>query len=348
MYAGCDLVLEGAVSGRLLFRTRHFLIPILEAFFEGELHHINIRAEKLLSGAYPDANAVGTGFSGGIDSFHTIREFYLDYDGPAADKINTLLFFNVGSHGVGHDKKRLAWLEQKFMERKKALEGYSKEIGLPFVIVNSNIHAFMQSGHMQTSSLASLSAALFLGKKLRIYYLASGGETYRVKIYPNRFFRKDHDIDTVDDFFLPHVCTDTFTAVSGGSAFSRTQKTMAICSDPLVQKYLNVCNGRQAIAENCSECFKCLRTLITLDILGVIDQFGGVFNLDKFKRHKRARYIATILNNRKRDPYMQDIYELAEKRHYDLRSKTSFRLRIYMLFTETRLFTILRTILRRG
>ena len=87
---------------------------------------------------------------------------------------------------------------------------------------------------------------------------------------------------------------------------------------------------------------------MTLDILGVLDQFAGVFDVDLFKRRERARYIATILNNRKRDPYMQDIYELAEERHYNLRSRTSLFFRLYMRFTETRLFTILRSILRRG
>jgi len=344
MYAGCDLVLEGAVSEKLLFETKHYMIPTLIGFFDKQLKPVRIQAAQLLSDVYPNADAVGTGLSGGIDSLHTIREFYLDYDGPAADRVNTLLFFNVGSHGMGHDREHLARLERKFLERRRVLEGYSKSIGLPLVIVNSNIHAFMQSGHLQTCTLASLSAALFLGGKMRLYYMASTGHTYRGLIYPSV---KSTSIARIDDYILPHVCTETFTAVSGGSACSRVQKTMAICSDPLVQKYLNVCNDHQTIAKNCSLCYKCERTLLTLDILGVIDRFSESFDLNKFNKRERARYIATVLNNRKKDPLLQDICNLAEQRHYDLGARTSLFLRLYMRFTETKLFSTLRSALRR-
>ena len=139
MYAGCDLVLEGAVSERLLFHTKQYLIPILVDFFEGQVHPIRIQAAQLLSRGFQEANSVGTGFSGGIDSFHTIRDYYLNFDGPASEKINTLLFFNVGSHGMGSDQERLNWVENKFRERRKALSKYPKELGLPFVSVNSNV-----------------------------------------------------------------------------------------------------------------------------------------------------------------------------------------------------------------
>ena len=345
MYAGCDLELEGAVSEKLLFETKHYLMPTLIGFFDKQLKMVDVRAAQLVSDVWPDADAVGTGLSGGVDSLHTIREFYLDYKGPAADRVNTLLFFNVGSHGMGHDKARLAHLERKFQERRKVLEKYAASIGLPLVIVNSNIHAFMQSGHLQTCTLASLSAALFLARKMRLYYMASTGHIYRGLIYPACV---STSIARIDDYILPHVCTESFLAVTGGSACSRVQKTMAICNDPLVQKYLNVCNDHDTIEKNCSACYKCLRTLLTLDILGVIDKFSESFDLSKFDRKARSRYIATVLNDRKKDPLLQDICNLAEARHYDLRAKTTILTRLYMRFTETALFQKLRSVLKRG
>lgn len=347
MYAGCDLVMEGTVSEKLLFHTRHFLIPMLVGFFEGQLHPVKILATQVSSNCNLKANAVGTGFSGGIDSFYTIRQFSLDYNGPAADRINTLLFFNAGSHGMGRDKKRLEWLEKKFQERRNALSGYSQDLGLPFIVVDSNIFAFMQKGHLQNSSLTSCAAALFLGAKLRLYYFGSAGFLYHDLFYPGRFMDRDYDIEKIDDFILPHICTESFTASSDGSVCSRTQKTMMICSDPLVQKYLNVCNNPQAVAKNCSVCYKCLRTLLTLDILGVTGQFGNVFDLAKYTARERSRYIATVLNNRKRDPFLQDICDFAKSRNFDLKSKTSVLTRIYMRFTETELYRFLRSFLKK-
>ena len=348
MYAGCDLILEGAVSERLLFHVKQFLIPILVDFFEGQVHPIRIQAAQLLSRGYPEANAVGTGFSGGIDSFHTIRDYYLNYDGPASEKLNTILFFNVGSHGMGSGKERLNWVENKFRERRKALSDYPQQLGLPFVSVDSNVFSFVQTGHLQTSSLASCSAALFLGKKMRLYYYGSIGFRYHEKIYPGSSVERDYDIAKIDDFVLPQICTESFTASPEGSRCSRAQKTVEICSDPLVKKYLNVCNGHETVAKNCSVCYKCLRTMLALDILGVLDQFSDVFDLTKFTARNRSRYIAVVLNNRKLDPFLQDIYDLAKSRGYDLVSRTSLGTRLYMHFTETKLYAFLRSVLRRG
>lgn len=347
MYAGCSLVLDGEVSEKLFFRTKFFLMPILEAYFEGQIQTVDIQAASLRSEVYPQTDVVGTGFSGGIDSFHTIREFYLDYDGPPRDRVNTLLFFNVGSHGMGRDPKRLAWLENKFAERRKALNRYAEEIGLPFIAVNSNIHAFMQSGHLQTSTLASLSAALFLGRKLRLYYLASMGISYHGILFPDSREERDYSIARIETFLLPHICTESFSAVSGGSACTRVQKTEAICHDPHVQKYLNVCGNQNVVTSNCSNCYKCKRTMMTLELLGVLPRFKDVFDLERFSSRERSRYIATILNNRKKDLFLQDLYDLAERKHYDLRSRTSLLVRLYMKFTETGFYAFLRRNLRR-
>ena len=345
MAAGCDLVLDGCVSEKLLFRTRHFLIPMLAAFFEDELKPIAVRAESVRREAYDGADAVGTGLSGGVDSFHTIKEFYQDYQGPSADRVNTLLFFNVGSHGMGNDRTKLEWLERKFRERGKRMQLLADELGLPLVAVNSNLHAFMRSGHLQTSDLASLAAALFLGRKLRLYYLASAGFDYRSLMYAEG--AHDHDIEKIDDFILPHVCTESFSAMSGGAALTRTQKTESICSDALVQKYLDVCGNQNAVVGNCSGCFKCRRTMLTLDILGVLDKFGSVFDLKKFAGKERRRYVATLLNNRSCDPFLADICELARRKHYDLRRHTSLATRAYMRFTETALYAFLRKMLKK-
>ena len=246
------------------------------------------------------------------------------------------------------DRDSLSELEHKFQERRRALEGYSKSMGFPYIIVNSNIHAFMQSGHLQTSSLASPAAALFLGKKLRLYYLASAGFPYHELFYPNKYNEKDYDIAKIDDFIMPHICTESFSAVLGGATYTRMQKTAAICSLPYVQDYLNVCNNHDVIAENCSMCYKCQRTMISLDILGCLDRFSKVFDLKKFSSRERSRYIATLLNDRKRDMFLQDIYDWAERMNYDLKSRTSFWMRLYMRFVETKLYAVLRSVLKRG
>ena len=88
--------------------------------------------------------------------------------------------------------------------------------------------------------------------------------------------------------------------------------------------------------------------MFALEIFGVLDKFSNAFDLEKFTPKERSRYVATILNKRKNDPLLQDLYDLAKKMNYDLKSRTSLGTRLYMRFTETELFKKLRSALRRG
>ncbi len=88
--------------------------------------------------------------------------------------------------------------------------------------------------------------------------------------------------------------------------------------------------------------------MLTLDILGVLEQFNGVFDLKKFDKRERRRYIADLLNNRDKDIFLSDIYDLAVSRHYDLRKKTTWATRAYMRFTETGLYSFLRKLLKKN
>ena len=60
---------------------------------------------------------------------------------------------------------------------------------------------------------------------------------------------------------------------------TRIEKTKVIADDPIANKFLDVC----FCFNNCGKCSKCRRTLVTLDILGKVDNFKESFNIEDFK-----------------------------------------------------------------
>ena len=70
-------------------------------------------------------------------------------------------------------------------------------------------------------------------------------------------------------------------------------------------------------ADNCSACDKCLRTLLTLEVLGVLERYRAVFDLDVYARH-RDRFIATVLAEHAGDNALRDLHALLQARAFPI------------------------------
>ena len=73
----------------------------------------------------------------------------------------------------------------------------------------------------------------------------------------------------IDEMFSSeglHVC-------HVGAGLFRRQKLRWIAGDPLVRTHLRVCWENRSPEGNCSECEKCLRTMLGLSALGCLDAF---------------------------------------------------------------------------
>ena len=60
---------------------------------------------------------------------------------------------------------------------------------------------------------------------------------------------------------------------------------------PVAKKFLNVCTMQGG--SNCGHCKKCLRTALTLEILGMLKDFSGVFDLGEYERN-RTQYLGEV------------------------------------------------------
>ena len=93
-------------------------------------------------------------------------------------------------------------------------------------------------------------------------------------------------------------------------------KTILVSRIQESKECLDVCVKPERAIEgyiNCSLCWKCLRSLITLDIIGQAQEYKHVFNLEAFYRVKNI-YLVEIMASH--DPLLLEIKHEIENRKY--------------------------------
>lgn len=293
-----DIKIEGQISERLYYTLNMYLFPLL-----GEIRRekpIKIYCDNLVAEPLENAGAVGTGLSCGIDSFSTIYSHLID-DCPEEYKITHFTFFNVGSNGtLGGQKAR-----DLFHKRVDIVKPCADELGKDLITVDSNISEILQLGFYETHTYRNISACLALQRLFKVYYYSS---SYSIKY----FDLKPHSCGHYDIFNMSMLSTESINFFSTCPHHTRLEKTKLVSQFEPASKYLNVCISD---GSNCGKCEKCVRTLFTLELLGKIEQYSSVFNLDNYYK-QRNKYIAKVLAYNDKNEYMKEIYQELRKMNF--------------------------------
>ena len=276
MLHGHDIECEAPMGEFLYYQITTELIRALSQN-SPRMHAIRIRAEVDTSDL-PCAGAVGTGISCGIDSLHVLA-CHTDTKLPH-HQLTHLAFNNVGSHGEGERARRL------YAERRKVAEAFCREYGFQLTSVDSNLMDAFSQNHFATHSFSSAFAIFVLQKLYSVYYYASGHPLNAFSLTDT-----DRDCSYYDLLLAEAFSTDRLKIYSEGATCSRLEKTRAVVNYTPSYKYLNVCT---LSAFNCSRCEKCTRTLLALDVLGRLDDYRDVFDIDYYRTHK-PHYLAMLL-----------------------------------------------------
>jgi len=101
MYYHEDIEIEGNVSKRIWHNiTRYVQSIVLD--YEKKCEPINIRPRGFALAKKSKNLHVGTGFSGGVDSFSTLTDNFFN-ENDSDYKIDSLFFFHLGQYGHGYD-----------------------------------------------------------------------------------------------------------------------------------------------------------------------------------------------------------------------------------------------------
>jgi hypothetical protein len=266
MRSGQDIKSEAPVSYALLHNINEILIPALSDN-DNRLFASRVFADMPKKG-FRSEKAVGASLSCGVDSFYTIlkqREALSENM-----RISHLLFLDFGFWGKGQEDK----FEADYRNCRLAAE----ELELPLVRVSSNI--FDQYGHLwyRIHAYCLLASVYSLQKLFGAYFVSSG---YRF----TEFGLKDNSLKNADWYALlwgNTLVSENMRLFLDGQV-SRFKKTEFISQYRVAQKYLSTC-WRAAPA--CGICSKCIRTLTSLDVLGRLDAFSNVFDIESYKANR--------------------------------------------------------------
>jgi hypothetical protein len=302
MTRGENIQLNGKVSEKLYYNITYALQYILKSLFPS-LKIIKISAKKLIKES-TRASSTASGFSGGIDSFYTLSQHNFNSSMPENYKIKNLMYYNVGAFAEG--KERL------FREKYRRLLPIAKELNLPFIAVNSNMDDFYgKNTFIQSHTLRTISVGLTLQNGFDKYLFASGYSYIDTRVSPS----KTQSISLAEPLIVPLLSTERFDPSLVGSEVSRVEKTNKTAILPYTKKYLDVCIDTN-FTGNCSRCRKCIRTMLTLYVLGKLDEFSEVFNTSVFKKNMFF-YLAQLYRDRK-EKYPSEIISYGKQLHFKI------------------------------
>lgn len=244
----------------------------------------------------------------GVDSLATIKQHYID-DNRYGHKITHLAIFNTCEFGFEDANEA----NKLFRYEYSRAAAFARETGLELLYVQSNVTSLLNrygTGLYDTCTLVHAAAILFLEKLYAVYYHSSGYLLDKLKYTTQSL---EHF-----DFILFDMCSTRNTKIFSTLATQeRTERTEYIIDDTLTKKYLHVCIKTidDGPVHNCGRCYKCLRTLAAIDILGKLREYETIFDQSYYKTHKAAIF-AKYLGYRAADPFFADILNFAKQKGF--------------------------------
>ena len=106
-----------------------------------------------------------------------------------------------------------------------------------------------------------------------------------------------------------------------GLDIRRENKVKALSEFDIAQKYLRVCVKS---ARNCNICFKCIRTLLEIDMIGKLEEYRDVFDIEFYLKHRVDIYFSKMVMDSKND-FLNPIYKYFSKKEPILVTKAKIR-----------------------
>lgn len=298
------------ISKRLKFGLLEVLLPAFQEMgFKTKTEQFSFEQEDETT--YPEAKAVGTAMSFGVDSFFTFIKGM-----NSIEQLNYLTLFNAGAFGQ-HGGKKAAEL---FQGMKSKVHDFASENNLGFIWVDTNLNEIFKMPFVQSHTFRNFASVLVFQKLFGEYLYASSQPLDR--------FSLDKSATGFYELLISKALkSNSLELHISGLYEDRIQKTKCVSKDILTHNNLNVCMitpdnkgiNDQTVFPNCSKCVKCARTMITLDIIKKLKKYKKVFDLEIYKKNKN-KYLADLLYKkyRAKDDFAKEIFREAKVQKYHI------------------------------
>lgn len=269
------------MSERLHYQLCRHLIPALA--FAGELYHFIPISAPLTAVPYRNQSAVGTGFSGGLDSLYTIM-----CHGPGSDyPLTHLAMFDTGGLSRMYSQKEHA----KFYSMGKR---FAEEQGLKTISVRTNLGDTLSNAEdgNEIGSFRKLARALSLQGLFSTYLLSSGPDVSEFS------FNLEYS-EYYEPLLVPCASTEGLTIYSSGMALERYDKLKLLSEWEPSFRWLHPCQQGAPGEVNCGRCRKCIRDMAALYALDKLERYGAVYEIEDFNKNLAVRLGSALAKSNK-------------------------------------------------
>lgn len=292
MFYHQDIYIKGKMSPLLYHNLTHYVMTIFDNFSK-YTKPVEFKVDGFKEAKQGKLDLIGTGISCGVDSLSTLYSNFVETNDKRF-KINSLFFFNNGSHGeYGDEETYKIW-----RNRIEIHKNVPKRLGLPSYYIDSNLHAFRADKLPGPVFIyiASVCCVLSVQRCVKRYLFANN-LSYD-EILEGGLGYKDKDLFEYCESYALHLfSTERLQMVIDGCEFTRAEKLARIKDWDIAQENLDVCVNPDAEGHNCSKCVKCMRTLLVLDAMGEINNFRNVFDLDVYHKMRQVGLSEHITSN---------------------------------------------------
>ena len=250
-----------------LGRSLRINLPVSSQFYRNmqrfmEIVHVwwpEYRPVAIETGEIADTagngTAVGCFFSGGVDSFYTVLK-NAEREASSNSIISHLLFIHGFDIGLQANRiYRLAY---------DNISSAAARFGINLLQCTTNIREVLCEEYASwpyCHGLLMASTALGIEKFWRQVYIPSSHK------YSDLFPWGSHPLTD------PLISTDAVPFIHDGCEASRTNKVLwQVAKSDIALDYLRVCWRNRFGKYNCGECEKCIRTMINLEVAGVLSK----------------------------------------------------------------------------
>lgn len=293
-----SIVVEDTPLSRDLYcQLTEWYIPTLCREIPTYYSPISIQCEKASGTVHLSTKqAVATGVSGGVDSTYTILKHTTKGD------------YRL-THGVYLD----SMLDDNGMptQRMDHWAALAEEIcgmhDLGYLRVASNlVPEIYHMVHDMVVSLVFASYVFAVQNLISVYYLSSGYSF-------GHFLFSGESMPHYDLFNVDMLSTSNVRFYSTGGETTRLGKLEYLSRFEETKSYLMPCSQTDS-DKPCGRCSKCTRTICGLYVLGLLDEYGEVFDLDDFYSDPNYHW-GYIIMKRNHDLFCKEIISEAKKRN---------------------------------
>ncbi len=252
-----------------LLRHAHELMRVWSFWFP-KLKPMSIHADKAdpLTSENPDRAL--SFFSGGVDAFFTA--LYHEQTNDPYEKIH----IDDLAYIWGFDIPHINTVANEQKER--SLRDAARQMGKGFVTIATNIKLTQLKNcewEYMCHGAVLASVAYLLEKRYGKAFIASSGG------YHDSFPQGSHLA------LMPLFSSRQMLVKQSGATFSRADKIEWISRSKVAQNHLHVC-FLMGDEKNCSQCLKCYRTMLVLDLFGALGSFK-TFDVSQFDLKKAGK-----------------------------------------------------------